>query len=213
MSYCLERGIWQGKSERARERKAGAQKKTLSDDQDVEFFSFFFPPPTSKPLFFFLQQQPCSRFAASAPALRCRPLPLARRSGPARKQQHQRVDEQQLQQQHQPLSSPPAASSSSSDDSAAAAAAAPAPPAKATAPPPPAKQQKGAKLIPLAASVGIGLALRFLVPVPAGLEPQAWSLLSVFVSTIAGLVLEPLPTGAWATTRATPATATRTKAS
>ena len=93
------------------------------------------------------------------------------------------------------MSSPPAASSSSSSSSDGAA-----PP-----PPPPPKQQKGAKLLPLAASVGIGLALRFLVPVPTGLEPQAWTLLSVFVSTIAGLVLEPLPTGAWAAVAATAA--------
>ena len=76
-------------------------------------------------------------------------------------------------------------------------------------PPPPPKQQKGAKLLPLAASVGIGLALRFLVPVPTGLEPQAWTLLSVFVSTIAGLVLEPLPTGAWAAVAATAAVSMR----
>lgn len=100
------------------------------------------------------------------------------------------------------MSSPPAAASSSSSEDAAPAAA----PAKAAAAaPPPPKKQKGAKLIPLAASVGIGLALRFLVPVPTGLEPQAWTLLSVFVSTIAGLVLEPLPTGAWAAVAATAA--------
>ena len=28
--------------------------------------------------------------------------------------------------------------------------------------------------------------------------PQAWSLLAIFLSTITGLVLEPLPVGAWA---------------
>ena len=88
-------------------------------------------------------------------------------------------------------------SSSSSGDS-------PPPP-----PPAPKKQHKGAKLLPLAASVGIGLALRFLVPIPTGLEPKAWSLLAVFVSTIAGLVLEPLPTGAWAAVAATAAVASR----
>jgi hypothetical protein len=32
----------------------------------------------------------------------------------------------------------------------------------------------------------------------AGLTPDAWSLLAVFTTTVAGLVLEPLPTGAWA---------------
>lgn len=145
----------------------------------------FFPPTTTN-----------SRFA-SAPALR-RPLPLARRVGPARKKSH--IDEQQ-----QSLSPPAASSSSSSEENGAAAQ--PAKAAAATPPPPPPPKQKGAKLVPLAASVGIGLALRFLVPVPAGLEPQAWSLLSVFVSTIAGLVLEPLPTGAWAAVAATAAVA------
>ena len=44
----------------------------------------------------------------------------------------------------------------------------------------------GAKLGPLAASVAIGLALRFAVPVPAGVTLQAWTLLAIFVSTIAG---------------------------
>ena len=44
----------------------------------------------------------------------------------------------------------------------------------------------GAKVVPLLASVAIGLALRFLVPVPAGVTLQAWTLLAVFVSTIAG---------------------------
>ena len=50
----------------------------------------------------------------------------------------------------------------------------------------------GAKLVPLAASVAIGLALRFLVPVPAGVSLQAWTLLAIFVSTIAGAPLEKL---------------------
>ena len=44
----------------------------------------------------------------------------------------------------------------------------------------------GAKLVPLAASVAIGAALRFAVPVPAGVTLQAWTLLAIFVSTIAG---------------------------
>jgi divalent anion:Na+ symporter, DASS family len=78
-----------------------------------------------------------------------------------------------------------------------------------SSPPAPVKPSQqpwpGAKPIPLALSVGAGLALRFLVPVPAGLTPSAWSLLSIFVATIAGLVLEPLPTGAWAFLAATAA--------
>ncbi|EIE27528.1 Sodium/sulfate symporter [Coccomyxa subellipsoidea C-169] len=62
----------------------------------------------------------------------------------------------------------------------------------------PAKTWPGVKPLPLLLSIGLGLALRFLVPIPSGLTTQGWTLLSIFVSTIAGLVLEPLPTGAWA---------------
>jgi len=47
--------------------------------------------------------------------------------------------------------------------------------------------------VPFAASVGLGLALRFLVPIPAGITLQAWSLLSIFVSAIAGAARLPLP--------------------
>uniref|UniRef100_A0A3Q7FBB8 Uncharacterized protein n=1 Tax=Solanum lycopersicum TaxID=4081 RepID=A0A3Q7FBB8_SOLLC len=57
---------------------------------------------------------------------------------------------------------------------------------------------QGAKLIPLIISVSIGLIVRFLVPRPPEVSPQAWQLLSIFLSTIAGLVLSPLPVGAWA---------------
>lgn len=63
---------------------------------------------------------------------------------------------------------------------------------------PPAAPAAGAKLIPLALSVAIGLAVRFLVPKPVGITSQAWQLLAIFLSTIAGLVLNPLPVGAWA---------------
>ena len=41
-------------------------------------------------------------------------------------------------------------------------------------------------MVPLLASVAIGVAVRYLVPVPEGVTLQAWSLLSIFVSTIAG---------------------------
>ena len=68
---------------------------------------------------------------------------------------------------------------------------------------------KGAKPLPLAASLALGLAVRFLIPIPAGLTPDAWSLLAVFTTTVAGLVLEPLPTGAWAAVCATGAIASR----
>ncbi|GMY39099.1 dicarboxylate transporter 2.1, chloroplastic isoform X2 [Fagus crenata] len=62
-------------------------------------------------------------------------------------------------------------------------------------PPPP---SSGPKLIPLIISISIGLILRFLIPKPPEITPQAWQLLSIFLSTIAGLVLSPLPVGAWA---------------
>uniref|UniRef100_A0A7N0VFM7 Uncharacterized protein n=1 Tax=Kalanchoe fedtschenkoi TaxID=63787 RepID=A0A7N0VFM7_KALFE len=63
---------------------------------------------------------------------------------------------------------------------------------------PAANPPQGAKVLPLILSVGIGLALRFAVPKPAELTPEAWQLLAIFLSTIAGLVLSPLPVGAWA---------------
>lgn len=40
--------------------------------------------------------------------------------------------------------------------------------------------------------------VKFLLPAPAGITPEAWTLFSVFLSTILGLVLQPLPVGAWA---------------
>lgn len=43
------------------------------------------------------------------------------------------------------------------------------------------------------ALVGIGV---WLLPVPAGVEPGAWQLLAIFVATIAGIILRPLPMGA-----------------
>ena len=57
---------------------------------------------------------------------------------------------------------------------------------------------KGAKLRAAALSIGVGLAVRFLLPCPAAVAPQAWTLLAIFLSTITGLVLTPLPVGAWA---------------
>ncbi|PPS10087.1 hypothetical protein GOBAR_AA10561 [Gossypium barbadense] len=68
------------------------------------------------------------------------------------------------------------------------------PPTETTTSPPP----QGAKLFPLFLSVSIGLIVRFLVPKPVEVTPQAWQLLAIFLSTIAGLVLSPLPVGAWA---------------
>ena len=54
------------------------------------------------------------------------------------------------------------------------------------------------KLDKLAYAIVAGCVVRYLIPIPAGITMQAWQLLSVFVATIAGLVLEPLPVGAWA---------------
>ena len=43
----------------------------------------------------------------------------------------------------------------------------------------------------------IGAAI-WLLPVPAGLKPQAWHLLAIFIATIIGIILQPLPMGAMA---------------
>ena len=43
----------------------------------------------------------------------------------------------------------------------------------------------------------IGAAI-WLMPVPAGLKPQAWHLLAIFIATIIGIILQPLPMGAMA---------------
>ena len=47
------------------------------------------------------------------------------------------------------------------------------------------------KSIPLLA----GLFL-WLMPVPSGLDPKAWQLLAIFIGTILGLILKPIPAGA-----------------
>ena len=54
------------------------------------------------------------------------------------------------------------------------------------------------KPVPAAQAIAVGLALRFLVPIPDGITDQGWSLLAIFASTVLGLVLDPLPVGAWA---------------
>ncbi|XP_041994866.1 dicarboxylate transporter 2.1, chloroplastic-like [Salvia splendens] len=87
---------------------------------------------------------------------------------------------------------------SSSSSTAAPAPSPPPPPPPPLPPPSPPPPQQGAKPIPLTISLAIGAILYFLVPRPSELTPQAWQLLSIFLSTIAGLVLSPLPVGAWA---------------
>ena len=66
------------------------------------------------------------------------------------------------------------------------------------APTPPKLELKPLKWKEALASVMIGLIIRFAIPCPAGVTMQAWSLLSIFIATIAGIVLNPLPVGAWA---------------
>ncbi|KAL9231797.1 hypothetical protein vseg_006970 [Gypsophila vaccaria] len=69
---------------------------------------------------------------------------------------------------------------------------------------------RGAKVVPLILSISVGLAVQYVVPKPANLTPQSWALLSIFLSTIAGLVLSPLPVGAWAFLGATASVLTGT---
>ena len=44
-------------------------------------------------------------------------------------------------------------------------------------------------------AIGVGVVI-YLIPVPAGLKPQAWYLFAIFVSTILAFILQPLPIGA-----------------
>ncbi|KAK6121222.1 hypothetical protein DH2020_045035 [Rehmannia glutinosa] len=74
----------------------------------------------------------------------------------------------------------------------------PAAAAESKPPPPPPPPPQGAKPIQLIISLAIGIIVHFLIPRPLEVTPQAWQLLSIFLSTIAGLVLSPLPVGAWA---------------
>lgn len=46
-------------------------------------------------------------------------------------------------------------------------------------------------------TIAIGIVIWFL-PVPTGLKPQAWHLFAIFVATIVGFILQPLPIGALA---------------
>ena len=47
----------------------------------------------------------------------------------------------------------------------------------------------------LGIAAGIGLLVWYL-PAPEGVTPQAWHMLAIFVATIVGIVLQPLPMGA-----------------
>ena len=54
---------------------------------------------------------------------------------------------------------------------------------------------KGARVGRLATVVLVGAVIWFL-PVPSGVDPKAWHLFAIFVATILGLILQPLPMGA-----------------
>ncbi|CAI8585111.1 unnamed protein product [Vicia faba] len=90
------------------------------------------------------------------------------------------------------------------------------PPPPSPLPSPPSKSEplptilQGAKPIPFLISISIGLIVRFFVPKPVEVTAQAWQLLSIFLSTIAGLVLSPLPVGAWAFLGLTASVVTKT---
>jgi hypothetical protein len=66
---------------------------------------------------------------------------------------------------------------------AAAAGAVPGQPAPAA---PAATEQVGVKIVPALISIAVGLLVRFVVPVPEGITMQAWTLFSIFLSTIVG---------------------------
>lgn len=68
----------------------------------------------------------------------------------------------------------------------------------------------GLKVIPALLAIAVGLLVKFVVPAPAGVTAKAWSLFAIFLSTITGLVLEPLPVGAWAFCGLTAVVATKT---
>lgn len=53
---------------------------------------------------------------------------------------------------------------------------------------------EGAKVVPLAVTLIVGATLWFL-PSPAGVGPRAWHLLAIFVATIVGFIVRPLPMG------------------
>jgi divalent anion:Na+ symporter, DASS family len=52
------------------------------------------------------------------------------------------------------------------------------------------------KIISAATLVLLYLAVQWLLPRPAAVKPEAWHLLGIFIATIAGLILQPIPGGA-----------------
>ncbi|CAM6116585.1 unnamed protein product [Calypogeia fissa] len=128
-----------------------------------------------------------SRCNFSTQPLRRRPLsskPIQLPFSPSLKPSHKNVDLGSSRVQP----GPPAAASSGSA----------AVPLNDQDPPIEALRLQGAKPIPMVLSVAVGLIVRFLVPKPVAVTDRAWQLFAIFLSTIAGLVLAPLPVGAWA---------------
>ena len=64
-----------------------------------------------------------------------------------------------------------------------------------TAPQEIAERKPGVAVARLAAVILVGAALWF-VPVPSGVQPRAWHLLAVFIATMVGIILRPIPMGA-----------------
>ena len=64
-----------------------------------------------------------------------------------------------------------------------------------TAPQEIADRKPGVAVARLTAVILVGTALWF-VPIPSGVEPRAWHLLAVFVATMVGIILRPIPMGA-----------------
>ena len=68
---------------------------------------------------------------------------------------------------------------------------------------------QGARFIPALLVLSIGCFV-WMIPVPEGLEPKAWHLLAIFVATIVGLIVKPLPMGSIAILAIATATITET---
>ncbi|MDA2930768.1 anion permease [Acidobacteria bacterium AH-259-O06] len=64
---------------------------------------------------------------------------------------------------------------------------------------PAAPQLQGAKPVPLLIVFLVGAVIWFLPP-PEGVDPKAWHLLAIFIATIVGIMVKPLPMGAVAIT-------------
>jgi DASS family divalent anion:Na+ symporter len=52
------------------------------------------------------------------------------------------------------------------------------------------------KRLAILAAVFVLALVIWLIPAPSGVEPRAWHLLAIFVATIVGIIVKPLPMGA-----------------